>query len=80
MQSSAPWNLVEPQDQEQLDSVIYMCAESLRLCGILLQPYVPAKMRQLLDTLGVGGDARTYANASIGKDRDYGEPKIGTKG
>lgn len=36
---------------------------------------MPAKMKQLLDMLGVAEDARMYANASIGTDKDYGEPK-----
>ena len=36
---------------------------------------MPAKMKQLLDMLGVAEDARMYADASIGKDQDYGEPK-----
>ncbi|KAF6232018.1 hypothetical protein HO173_009855 [Letharia columbiana] len=75
MQSSAPWNLCEPEKQEQLDCVIYLCAESLRICGILLQPYMPAKMKQLLDMLGVAGDARMWVDADLGKDQDYGEPK-----
>lgn len=75
MQSSAPWNICEPEKQDQLDCVIYLCAESLRICGILLQPYMPAKMKQLLDMLGVAEDARMYVNASLGKDQDYGESK-----
>lgn len=75
MQSRAPWDLLEPERQEQLDRIIYLCADSLRICGILLQPYMPAKMKQLLDMLGVADDARMYANASLGNDRDYGEPK-----
>ncbi|CAD6565258.1 MAG: methionyl-tRNA synthetase [Alectoria sarmentosa] len=81
MQSSAPWDLDEPEKQEQLDRIIYLCAESLRVCGILLQPYMPAKMKQLLDMLGVAEDARMYSNASLGKDQEYGEPKyeIGKK-
>ena len=36
---------------------------------------MPAKMKQLLDMLGVAEDARMYANAGLGKDKDYGEPK-----
>ena len=75
MQFRAPWKLVEPEQQEHLDRVIYLCAESLRICAILLQPYMPAKMKQLLDMLGVAEDARMYANASLGRDKDYGEPK-----
>ena len=75
MQASEPWKLVEPEQQDQLDRVIYICAESLRICGILLQPYMPTKMKELLDILGVADDARMYANASIGTDKDYGEAK-----
>ena len=74
MQSSAPWNLGGPEKQAQLDSIIYLCAESLRICGILLQPYMPAKMKQLLDMLGVAEDARMYENADLGEDQDYGQP------
>ena len=75
MQHTAPWNLLEPEKQAQLDRIIYVCADSLRICAILLQPYMPSKMKQLLDMLGVSEDARMYANASLGKDKDYGEPK-----
>ena len=48
----APWNLTDPAQADQKNACIYMCAESLRICGILLQPYMPEKMKQLLDTLG----------------------------
>ena len=78
MQASAPWDLGEPEKQEQLDCIIYLCAESLRICGILLQPYMPAKMKQLLDMLGVDEHARMFKNACLGKDQDYGEPKYET--
>ena len=42
---------------------------------------MPAKMKQLLDLLGVAEDARMYSNATLGKDQEYGEPKykIGKK-
>ncbi|KAK4694528.1 hypothetical protein P7C71_g3070, partial [Lecanoromycetidae sp. Uapishka_2] len=73
MQSSAPWDLDKPEDEEQLDKVIFSCAESIRICGILLQPYMPAKMRRLLDMLGVAADARLYANTMLGSDQDFGE-------
>lgn len=76
MQASAPWDLGDPEKQEQLDCVIYLCAESLRICGILLQPFMPAKMKQLLDMLGVAEDARMYEDASLGNDEDFGEPKV----
>lgn len=36
---------------------------------------MPSKMKQLLDMLGVADDARTYANAGIGSDGNYGTPR-----
>lgn len=84
MQISAPWDLTKPDDQVLLDRVIFICSESMRICGILLQPYMPSKMTQLLDMLGVAENARTYANTGIGSDKEYGEPKqpleTGTRG
>lgn len=84
MQISAPWDLTKPEDQELLDRVIFICSESMRICGILLQPFMPSKMKQLLDMLGVADHARKYADTGIGSDKDYGiptqPPGTGTKG
>lgn len=84
IQSSAPWDLTQEKDQEKLNRVICISAESMRICGILLQPYMPSKMKQLLDMLGVADNARMYSNAGIGSDGHYGNPKYplgtGTQG
>jgi len=53
--------------------IIFLCAESLRICGILLQPFMPSKMAQLLDMLGVAENARMYQNAEFGSDHDFGQ-------
>ena len=73
MQDAAPWDV---QDQRELDATIYLCAESLRICGILLQPYMPSKMKQLLDQLGVDPEKRMFENAEFGSDRTFGTPLI----
>ena len=73
MQHDAPWDLTSPEQQDDKNSCIYMCAESIRICGILLQPFMPAKMKQLLDTLGVAEDSRLFINATFGSDADYGD-------
>ena len=73
MQNAAPWDEV---DKKRLDGIIYLCAESLRICGILLQPYMPTKMQQLLDQLGVKPNKRTFQDAIFGSDRTYGTPLI----
>ena len=66
--------LCAPEDREKLSRIIYLSAESLRICGILLQPFMPSKMKELLDVLWIKDDARTYANAVLGSDTDYGAP------
>lgn len=58
-----------------MENIIYMCAESLRICGILLQPYMPSKMKNLLDVLGVDPQNRMFINATQ-PDYDYGTPLV----
>lgn len=79
MQYCEPWILTSSKDPEsiaELDSIIYTCAEALRVCGILLQPFMPSKMSRLLDILGVRPEARGFSNASLGSDADYGTPSV----
>ena len=87
MSSKAPWSLVttghsnEPkvlssEEEAELDGMIYLCSESIRICGILLQPYMPAKMQRLLDMLGVREERRTVEFAHVGTDKDYGESNV----
>lgn len=60
----------------KIDCTVYHCAEATRIVGILLQPYMPAKAAQLLDMLGVDERRRTFVEARIGADYDYGVPKV----
>jgi methionyl-tRNA synthetase len=64
------------RDKEDITSTIYACAESLRIVGILLQSYMPSKMSQLLDMLGVDEARRTFDYAVVGADDSYGDPKL----
>ncbi|MCJ1351586.1 MAG: methionyl-tRNA synthetase [Icmadophila ericetorum] len=74
LQKTQPWDLTEDPDKlAELTEILYVCAESLRICGILLQPIMPDKMKRMLDMLGVAPDARMYANAVYGSDHNYGE-------
>ena len=78
MQAMKPWSLVGIREaKSQLNSTIYLCAETLRICGILLQPYMPGKAMTMLDLLGVSEDARKFENAILGSDMTFGEPMIG---
>jgi methionyl-tRNA synthetase len=60
----------------KINCVVYHCAEATRIVGILLQPYMPAKATQLLDMLGVDESKRSFDDARLGADHDYGVPKI----
>lgn len=76
MQYSAPWRYKDDGNKAQLNRIIYLCVESIRICGILLQPYMPGKINQLMEMLGVAPDARKFENAIPGSDSDYGIPKV----
>lgn len=55
---------------------IYLLAETLRIMGILLQPFMPDKSGKMLDILGVSQQMRTFEYAAMGKDFSYGTPMI----
>ncbi|KAL8633145.1 hypothetical protein Q9189_001045 [Teloschistes chrysophthalmus] len=58
------------------DSIIYLCAETIRICCILLQPVIPGRMKHALDLLGVEEGRRMFADAVVGGDRTYGVPMV----
>lgn len=55
-----------------MQRIIFHTAEALRISGILLQPYMPTKARQILDMLGVQEGRRGFADAVVGGDLGYG--------
>ncbi|KAI4727797.1 hypothetical protein E4T49_04367 [Aureobasidium sp. EXF-10728] len=62
--------------EHRMDFIIFLSTETLRLAGIMLQPVMPAKAKQLLDMLGVADDRRSFADAQLGADEDYGESRV----
>ncbi|GAA6026859.1 hypothetical protein JCM8097_005913 [Rhodosporidiobolus ruineniae] len=55
---------------------LFFGSESLRLVGILLQPFMPDKAKQLLDMLGVPEGRRRWEDAEVGKGGER-TPKVG---
>ncbi|KAL8773159.1 MAG: hypothetical protein Q9209_001835 [Squamulea sp. 1 TL-2023] len=92
MQQASPWDLSArtnehgvlrgtvhlPTDHniQKVDSIIYLCAEAIRICGILLQPVMPQRMKHLLDLIGVEEGRRMFKDAVVGADREYGVPMV----
>ena len=64
--SQEPW-ILRKQDPARMASVLYVTAETLRVIGIMVQPFIPAAAAQLLDLLSINGTERGFA--SIERDR-----------
>ncbi|KAF2877831.1 methionyl-tRNA synthetase-like protein [Massariosphaeria phaeospora] len=79
-QMSSPWGKIldfgPGEPGEEVDRIVYLAAEGLRMTGILLQPYMPGKAKTLLDQLGVEESRRTFAFCAVGQDLEYGVSKV----
>lgn len=64
-----------PERVALTESIIYDCAEAVRIAGIMLQPYMPSKGGEILDMLGVAASKRTFDDAVYGVDHEYGTSK-----
>ena len=60
--------------EADIDRIIYLNAETLRLVGIMLQPFMPSAASRLLDMLGVDAGMRKWDWCHVGKDDSYGVP------
>ncbi|XP_069104451.1 methionine--tRNA ligase, mitochondrial-like [Argopecten irradians] len=61
-----PWILVkDAAAKEHLDTVIYVVMETLRVCGILIQPVVPSFSSRLLTRLGVPDTERLITHSQV---------------
>jgi len=62
-----PWTLAKTDEgKERLKSVLYNLAESLRIIGVLLKPYLTSTPQKIFDQLGVKGDATDYEAVAWG--------------
>ncbi|KAI0104866.1 tRNA synthetases class I (M)-domain-containing protein [Nemania sp. FL0031] len=75
-QEASPWEKNKATDTVSVEQVVFLAAESLRIAGILLQPFIPEKASELLDRLGVSPNRRTLEDAVLYKDESYGTPLI----
>ena len=68
-----PWKLAK-SDPARRDTVLWVTLESLRLIGILTQPFMPESSAKLLDLLDIPEDARNFANLSATDAIGQGAP------
>jgi len=70
--TTQPWALAkQPDKRPALDSVLYSLAESLRVLGIVLVPFLPEAALKIREALGQSGEARL-------SDAKWGGLKAGT--
>ena len=71
-----PWKLAkDPANAEELASVLYASAETLRIVAVLIQPLMPAAAPRLWDQLGLPGDV---ADQRLPKAVVWGGLPVGT--
>lgn len=68
----------EPDAQLAVHEIIFLTSEALRVCGILLQPFMPERSARMLDVLGVeeGLGSRGFQAAQYGADTNFGIPRV----
>jgi methionyl-tRNA synthetase len=78
MDDSEPWNVIK-KNKENAANIMSQMVECFRVLGILLQPFIPTSAKNLLDTLNINDDLRTfkYLNSkyAIKKGHTINEPK-----
>ncbi|KAI5867296.1 methionyl-tRNA synthetase [Durotheca rogersii] len=80
VQETSPWVAAGTGRKRETDLIVFYAAESLRVAGILLQPFMPNKANELLDRLGVSRETprRSFAFARLQADNAYGKSLIET--
>lgn len=56
-------NRDDTKQSEFIDTILYCCCEAIRVCSILLQPFIPKLSETSLDKLGVPQESRRWENA-----------------
>ncbi len=57
----------DPANKEQVGTILYNCAEALRIASLLLWPVMPERMEELWRRLGCGRYAEAVANKGRGE-------------
>ncbi len=62
---TAPWVLAkDPANQPRLASVMYHLLETVRICSVLLSPFLPDSCKKIWTQIGVSGELTTWESAA----------------
>ena len=60
---TTPWILAKDEaNRARLATVLYNLLETVRICGVLLTPFMPTAMPKALEQVGAGADVTDYAS------------------
>ena len=63
--ATAPWVLAKSEESKpRLARVLYNLAETLRICTVLLQPFMPDTCQKIFEQLNVAEDGKTWDSAA----------------
>src|SRR3989338_4989750 len=80
IESQAPWQLAKAGHRARLNGVLYTLAEVIRICAVVLEPFMPSVADAMWRQLGLGTvprrfeDARRWAVLAAG--RPIGTPQV----
>ena len=63
---NAPWTLAEdPANRARLATVMYNLLETIRICAVLLTPFIPDSAEKIFDQIGACPCCRTWEKANV---------------
>ena len=69
---TAPWALAKDEaNKQRLESVLYHLCEALRVCGILLNAYLPTTAPKMMEQLGLDASALDLSKTTYGAQQTY---------
>ena len=69
---TAPWALAKDEaNKARLESVLYHLCEALRVCGILLNAYLPTTAPKMMEQLGLDASALDLTKTTYGVQETY---------
>lgn len=64
---NAPWSLAKqlPENEARLATVLYTLLETIRICAVLLMPFIPESCEKIFAQIGAEGNARSWDSAAV---------------
>ena len=63
---NAPWTLAkDPANRARLATVMYNLLETIRICAVLLTPFIPDSAEKIIDQIGACPCCRTWEKANV---------------